>query len=85
MFSRLLAYSCIGCILAIGLNLIKVRRYSLQKRKKKQENETKSQKRNNNEPRVKISSLTCLFVYKVLNQEVLDDRGKFEVSLTLKK
>lgn len=27
------------------------------------------------------SSLTCLFVYKVLNQEVLDDRGKFEVSL----
>lgn len=30
---------------------------------------------------VEICSLTCLFVYKVLNQEVLDDRGKFEVSL----
>lgn len=45
----------------------------------------KRNKKNNNEPRVKISSLTCLFVYKVLNQEVLDDRGKFEVSLTLKK
>lgn len=59
--------------------------FSPKKKKKKQENETKSQKRNNNEPRVKISSLTCLFVYKVLNQEVLDDRGKFEVSLTLKK
>lgn len=53
-------------------------------KRKKQENE-KDAKKNNNEPRVKISSLTCLFVYKVLNQEVLDDRGKFEVSLTLKK
>lgn len=31
--------------------------------------------------RVEVSSLTCLFVYKVLNQEVLDDRGKFEVLL----
>lgn len=31
--------------------------------------------------KVEVSSLTCLFVYKVLNQEVLDDRGKFEVSL----
>lgn len=30
---------------------------------------------------IEICSLTCLFVYKVLNQEVLDDRGKFEVSL----
>lgn len=26
---------------------------------------------------IDVSSLTCLFVYKVLNQEVLDDRGKF--------
>lgn len=31
--------------------------------------------------KIEVSSLTCLFVYKVLNQEVLDDRGKFEVSL----
>lgn len=30
---------------------------------------------------IEVCSLTCLFVYKVLNQEVLDDRGKFEVSL----
>lgn len=34
--------------------------------------------------KVEVSSLTCLFVYKVLNQEVLDDRGKFEVSLVKK-
>lgn len=31
--------------------------------------------------KIEVCSLTCLFVYKVLNQEVLDDRGKFEVSL----
>lgn len=30
---------------------------------------------------IEVCSLTCLFVYKVLKQEVLDDRGKFEVSL----
>lgn len=41
----------------------------------------KKKKKNNNKLRVEVSSLTCLFVYKVLNQEVLDDRGKFEVSL----
>jgi len=45
------------------------------------ENETHKKKKNNNKLRIKVSSLTCLFVYKVLNQEVLDDRGKFEVSL----
>lgn len=44
----------------------------------------KKKKNNDNEPRVKVSSLTCLFVYKVLNQEVLDDWGKFEVSLSEK-
>lgn len=82
MFSRLLAYSCIP---AVGLNLIKVWRYSLQKKEKKSKKTKQKDKKNNNEPQVKISSLTCLFVYKVLNQEVLDDRGKFEVSLTLKK
>lgn len=55
------------------------------KKRKKARKRNKKTKKNNNEPQVKISSLTCLFVYKVLNQEVLDDRGKFEVSLTLKK
>ena len=29
---------------------------------------------------IKVSSLTCLFVYKVLNQEVLDDRGNLQLS-----
>lgn len=53
--------------------------------KKKARKRNKKKQKNNNEPQVKISSLTCLFVYKVLNQEVLDDRGKFEVSLALKK
>jgi len=55
---------------------------------RKQGNETqrlKKKKKNNNKPRVKVSSLTCLFVYKVLNQEVLDDRGKFEVEVSLWK
>lgn len=41
----------------------------------------KKKQKNNYKLRIKVSSLTCLFVYKVLNQEVLDDRGKFEVSL----
>lgn len=59
--------------------------FSLKKKKSKKTKQKDKKKRNNNKPRVKISSLTCLFVYKVLNQEVLDDRGKFEVSLTLKK
>jgi len=85
VFSIVSAYNCIDCIPAIGLNLIKIWSYFLQKRKKSKKTKQKDSKKNNNEPRVKISSLTCLFVYKVLNQEVLDDRGKFEVSLTLKK
>lgn len=44
----------------------------------------KKQKKNKNKKinlKIEVRSLTCLFVYKVLNQEVLDDRGKFEVSL----
>lgn len=42
----------------------------------------KKNKNNNTVPiAIEVCSLTCLFVYKVLNQEVLDDRGKFEVSL----
>lgn len=59
--------------------------FSPKNKKKSKKTKRKDAKKNNNEPRVKISSLTCLFVYKVLNQEVLDDRGKFEVSLTLRK
>ena len=31
---------------------------------------------------IKVSSLTYLFVYKVLNQEVLDDRGNLQLSVT---
>lgn len=58
--------------------------------KKRKENEYHivpyTRKRNRNKKKlinlkIEVSSLTCLFVYKVLNQEVLDDRGKFEVSL----
>lgn len=79
MFSRLLAYSCIP---VVELNLIKSMAMFFPPKKSKKTKQKKT-KKNNNEPQVKISSLTCLFVYKVLNQEVLDDRGKFEVSLAL--
>lgn len=50
---------------------------------KKKETHYTQKERNKTKIKLKIevSSLTCLFVYKVLNQEVLDDRGKFEVSL----
>ena len=33
--------------------------------------------RKNRRESIDVRSLTCFFVYKVLNQEVLDDRGKF--------
>lgn len=53
------------------------------KEKKWKERNTYRKERNKTKIKLKIEvcSLTCLFVYKVLNQEVLDDRGKFEVSL----
>lgn len=52
-------------------------------KKKRKETHYTQKERNKTKIKLKIevSSLTCLFVYKVLNQEVLDDRGKFEVSL----
>lgn len=55
----------------------------MKKKKKSGKNETHTEKNETKQIKLKIEvcSLTCLFVYKVLNQEVLDDRGKFEVSL----
>lgn len=54
------------------------------KKEKSGKNETHTEKNETKQKiklKIEVCSLTCLFVYKVLNQEVLDDRGKFEVSL----
>lgn len=60
---------------------IHLRNETIAKKKRKmiKQNAKKYKKKLN--LKIEVRSLTCLFVYKVLNQEVLDDRGKFEVSL----
>lgn len=60
------------------------RLYTYEKKKRLKKTKNRQKHKNKSKKKVEVSSLTCLFVYKVLNQEVLDDRGKFEVSLVKK-